>query len=613
MKYFKIRYLFIFLFFFILFILFLMRSYELFFQNPLGNANNRKHNVRRGIIYDRSGYVLAVSKDMLSVAVRPQEIINKKHTIKLLSEKLNLNYSMVARAVNSSKNYLFLKRQIPYEEITDLVKLKLAGIVFEKEAHRNYPNGKLAASIIGFTGIDNSGLAGIEYQFNDILTNDEDNSFIGNNIYLTINSFIQHKLESNLSDMMHKTKAVGAMGIIMNIHTGEILGMASLPSFDPNHPDPKKEIYYKNKTISNIFEPGSTFKIFTLASLMNENLFQENKKYYCRGYFEYKNHKVRCTGHHGEQSMKDIIKNSCNSGMIQASWQMPIGSFYENIRYFGFGSVTDIDLPGEVRGFVPHPKKWDHYLKMTIPIGQGVGVTAIQLVTAASAIANGGKLMKPIIIKKIESNEGRIIKKQEEKIRLTVSDVKKSKKVLNYLTYVVKEGTGYLANIDLPGITVCGKTGTSMISDGKKYLEGKYNASFLGFFPCNDPEVAIFIMIEQPGSGNYYGSTVAAPVFRKVLLDTIPLIHKGKVIRIREKFLNHTIKKTNPSPQKYRPNIMPDLTGLSKKEVLDILSRYYPGEHSMIGSGYVISSEPKAYTNIRKPYKFQINFAIPNH
>lgn len=612
MQQFKLRYLITFFIFFLFYILFNIRSFELFFQTPLGDTNYRKKNVRRGIIYDRSGYVLAVSKDMVSVAIHPSEITNKNHTARLLAERLNLNYKKVLSEVRSKKSFIYLKRQIPHEDITDLARLKLAGVVFEKEPHRNYPNEKLAAPLIGFTGIDNAGLSGIEYQFNDVLTTDSDSSYIGNNIYLTINSFIQHKLESNLRAMMKKTKAIGAIGIMMNVHNGQILGMASLPSYDPNHPATGKSANYKNKSISNNFEPGSTFKIFTLASLMNENLFRENKTYFCRGYFEYKKHRVRCTGHHGEQKMRDIIKNSCNSGMIQASWQMPIGSFYENIRYFGFGTVTDIDLPGEARGFVPHPKKWDQYLKMTIPIGQGIGVTPIQLVTAASAIANGGYLIKPVIVSRIETSEGKTIQKAERKIRLKVTDPQKTAKLLNYLTYVVKEGTGHLANINMPGVSVCGKTGTSMISDDRKYLEGKYNASFLGFFPCNRPEIAIFIMIEQPGSGNYYGSTVAAPVFRKVLLDTIPLIHKGKIIKIPVKSLNKKSGISVHYSKKYPKNKMPNLKGVSKKEILYILNHYYPGEHVVSGAGYVVSTLPQPGTDIKYPYKFNIHFSVPS-
>ncbi len=601
MKKYKFRYLTLFILFFIVFIIFFIRAYELFFQNPLALSYGQRNNIRRGMILDRSGHVLAVSRDMVSVAVRPAEITNKRNTARLLAKHLDIPEDTVLEALYSDKKFIFLKRKLHYEDISRLAALKLSGVIFEKEAHRYYPNGKLASSLIGFTGMDNSGLAGVEYQFNDTLTKDSQHSLTGNNVYLTINSFIQHKLETNLQEMMERTEAKGAMGIIMDIHNGDILGMASLPAFDPNNPENAST---NNRTVSDIFEPGSTFKMFSLASLMNENLFRENKKYYCKGYFEYRNQKVRCTGVHGEQSMKDIIKNSCNSGMIQATWQMPIGRFYENIRYFGFGSGTDIDLPGEARGYIPHPKKWDMYLKMTIPIGQGIGVTGIQLVTAASAIANGGHLLKPNILEKMETSDGILISEKKTHIRLNVTDPQKTRKVLGYLNYVVTEGTGQLANLNLPGITVCGKTGTAMVADKSKYLEGKYNASFLGFFPCEKPEVTIFIMIEQPASGNYYGSTVAAPVFRQVLLDTIPLIYKGKILEISENPLN--TRKTTPAFTKTA--VMPDFTGLSKKEVLAILNQYYPGNHRLEGYGYAVQMVPAPGSPLTPPYQFTIKF-----
>ncbi|MCS6984259.1 MAG: penicillin-binding transpeptidase domain-containing protein [Leptospiraceae bacterium] len=588
-------------------LIFFMRAYQLTFDSPLPPAvQESRPPIRRGIIFDALNRELAISRDTASIGIRPEEIDNPEQTSRLLSRILKIPKSEILQKIqDKEKKFIYLTRKTPMEDVEEIRSLNLPGLVFHEEPDRFYPNGRLASTVLGFTGLDNEGLAGIEFQYDSELRHAGKNSYVGRNIHLTINGYVQYHLEKALHSQFEKVKAVGAVGIISETKTGKILALASLPDFNPNEARSFSADEQRNRALTDVSEPGSTFKVFVLAALFREKLLDETRTYYCPGYFQYKNHRIRCTGKHGEQNLAQVMANSCNTGIIEASWQMPVLKLYENLRRFGFGSQTEIDLPAEAKGYLPLPKDWDIYLKMTIPIGHGVSVTPIQLIAAANALANGGEYVRPFIVEKITTPDGKVVESFGPKNKVKISDDIVKRKVLFYLQKVVEEGTGLAARLEGMPYKVCGKTGTAIKSDRFGYKQKKYQASFLGFFPCEEPEVSIFIMFDEPRGELYQGGQIAAPVFREVLRQIIPHIHQGEIQRVQN------LAPINYNKLEFNPEFVPDLRGKSKKEVLQILWRYYPGEHELFGAGYVESQEPPPKTKINGMPKFKIRFSFP--
>jgi len=589
-------------FFIFCFIVFIFRAYQLAKYPTLPiSLISPVEEIRRGTIYDSLNHELAISLDTVSVAIRPAEIVNRKQTVFLLAQALNMPEAEIIEKIDSDTRFVWLKRKISLDSVKELKQLKVPGLILKKEASRYYPNKRLAANIIGFTGIDNEGLAGIEYQYNDELTKSSDTFYAGNNVYLTINSYIQYQLERALHDGLIASKSRAAVGVISNVHNGKILAMASLPDFDPNHPLDFPESSRRNRAISENLEPGSTFKIFTLTSVMSENMLERGATYFCPGFFEYKGIKLHCTHSHQKQTVMDILKNSCNTGMVEITWKLPVNKFYNHLRSFGFSMSTGIELPGEEKGFLPAPAQWDIYRKMSIPIGHGLSVTPVQMIAAANSIANGGNLLKPTIIEKVTSSEGEILYGSKLENRFSPVSEEISKEMLSYLQHVVsKGGTGFLAAV--PEFSVAGKTGTAMKSTAHGYNPDKYQASFLGFFPGNQPEIAVFVWYDEPGEETYHGGTVAAPVFKNILLDIIPIIYRGtqNKIGVLDHYQYDTIK--------YDGKHMPDFRGRGKKEVMRFIWEKLPGEHKVSGKGYLYSQNPPPGAQLASPYHFQLSF-----
>lgn len=597
-----LRYRILFVFLSMVFLALLFRAYQLIFHSPLPlRLSKQVENVRRGSIVDKRNFELAISLDTISVAARPREVINKRQTAFLLSEVLPLTEEHIMKKLKSQENFVWLLRKIPTNEERAIKKLNLPGIVIQVEPSRHYPNGHLASTVLGFVGMDNEGLSGLEFYYNNDLTSRKNDSLVGNNIQLTIDSYIQYQMERILKTEMKKNGSRAAVGIVSQVNTGEILAMASLPDFDPNHPLKFSKENYRNRAISEQYEPGSVFKIFTVASLMRSGLFKEEKTFSCSGKFKYKNVEVRDPSSRGDQNMRGLIKHSCNSGIIEAAWQMPIEVFYKNLQYFGFGSRTEIGLPGEEKGILHLPEKWDIFFKATIPIGHGIAVTPIQLITAANSIANGGLMLKPIIVKKITSTNNRVLKETPVQQLFKLNSKLDAQTIMSYLTSVVEGGTGAQAAIS--NFSTAGKTGTSIKSNGINYIK-KYQASFIGFFPADKPEVSIFIWFDEPQGDQHQGGTVAATAFRQILLDILPVVHKGHVHQTKN------LSEWKPTLQKFSKTQMPNFLNMSKKEVLLILTKYYKGEHNLQGSGYLQNQNPPPNAIIEAPYSFDLFFGF---
>lgn len=585
------------------------RAYELVFNSPVpGSIQSPPPPIRRGIIFDSDGHELAVSRDRISVAARPSEIVNPQQTAYLLAGSLNLSEKKILQKIQQDQSFIYIDRKIPIDDVQQIRQLKLPGIIFEKNPNRYYPNKTLASTVIGFVGIDNQGLAGIEFQYNDALTRDTDATFTGNNVHLSLNAIIQHQLEKFLKRKYLESKSKAAVGIISEVRSGRLLAMTSLPDFDPNNFAASPASHHRNRALSDAYEPGSTFKVFTIAALMQNRLLDEEKKYNCPGYFEYRGHRLDFSYNHGLLSFSDVIKKSCNEAIIEAAWKLPVLRFHENLKQFGFGTLSKIGLPAESRGFLPAPKNWDIWRKMTIPIGHGISVTPLQLVVAGNAVANGGYIMQPTIVDRIVSTEGEEIKKSEPTIKHQVLSRQTSEKVRLYLEEVVAAGgTGRLANPNLPDITVCGKTGTSVKAGPDGYGEGKnrkYQATFLGFFPCKAPEVSIVIWFDEPKGVAHQGGNLAAPVFRDVVKEILPLVHKGKLMDVE------SLSELQYDNKTYTPLVMPDLRGKSKKEIMRIIYRYFPGDHTLTGKGYLLKQSPEPGSRIARPYSFELKFGF---
>ena len=564
--------------------------------------------IRRGVIFDAQGHELAVSRDTVSIGIKPQEVLKNENSIIDLSKFLKTSDKEIRKRILESDKFFYLKRKIPLEEAEPLKKLNLLGVEIQDEPDRYYPNHRLASQILGFTGVDGEGLSGVEYQFNSALLQSSERDFVGNNIHLTLNSFVQHQLENTLADGLEKSNSKHAMGIILETHTGRVLAMASIPDFDPNWPKKSSDATYRNEAISFRYEPGSTFKIFSMASLLRKNLLNEETHYNCPGYFEYHGQRISCPRKHGDQTFVEVMKNSCNYGVIQATWQISVLELYENLRAFGFHTQTDIPLPGETRGHLPSPKDWDFYLKMSIPIGHGVSVTPLQLAVAANAVGNDGVFLSPLLVDRITNSRGNTIEKFTPQVKYQALSAEFARKIRKVLREVVKSGTGANADLglDLKDFDVCGKTGTSLKSTNKGYDKKKYQASFVGFFPCEKPEITILIMFDEPRGELHQGATVAAPAFRRVLLEIIPAIHIGDVKRVEPlpTPAYHTVKSS--------AKIMPDFRRLSKKELIFQVLSKYQGDHEYRGSGYVMSQHPAPGKPISPPYRFSFDLGFPD-
>jgi cell division protein FtsI/penicillin-binding protein 2 len=612
---FALRYKFTLFIFLILFAVLMFRAIELAIASPLPpSVIGEAQKVRRGVIFDARGHELAISRDTVSVGIKPLEARLQTEGLDILARVTGVAKTEILQKIKVSDKFFYLRRKMAIEEAAPLRKLDLAGLVLQIEPDRYYPNQRLASQIIGFTGLDGEGLAGVEFSQNQTLTRAHGNAvamggssedFIGQNIHLTVNSFVQHQLEKTLAAGLEDSVSKHAMGVIIETQTGKILAMSSQPDFDPNNPNKVPEAARKNLPISFQYEPGSTFKIFTMAALLRENMLDEGREYNCPGYYEYKGSRISCTRKHGKQDFTHVMMNSCNYGVISASWQMPVLKLYENLKAFGIGSASEIALPGEARGHLASPKDWDYFLKMSIPIGHGVSVTPLQLALAANAIGNDGNFMPPLIIDRVSDAQGRVVERNTPQIKYRVASVDNAQKIRTTLREVVKSGTGAGADLGLKEFDVCGKTGTSVKWTKDGYTD-KYQASFVGFFPCDKPEITIMLMFDEPKGEFHQGATVAAPAFRRVLREIIPAIHVGDLRQVKG-LATPQYRSTNGEK-----TIMPDFRGFSKKELLFQVLSKFPGDHKIQGAGYVSSQSPPPGQTINPPYNFSFQLGFPD-
>lgn len=502
--------------------------------------------MKRGIIYDRQGRELAVSVEVESLYAHPKLVKTPYRAARKLSPILNLPAEVILKQLKKRDTpFVWIARRLTKVKADQIRRLKLTGFNFIGEQKRFYPKKTSAAHLIGFVGLDNRGLEGIELQFDHclrgptkkielirdaegkIILEGKDETSIkpsGYELILTIDEVIQHAAEIELEAACEQYQAASGAVIVMNPKTGEIMALAVRPAYNPNNFWDYDSACWRNRAITDIYEPGSTFKIFTATYLLEKKLVTPQSRFYCQGRIRVGNRVIRCHEDHGHLDFSGVIANSCNVGTILASKELKSAQFYSLLLDFGFSKLSQIDLPGEEKGLLRKPKEWTELSKATMVIGQGVSVTPMQLITAVSAIANKGMLMRPLIVKAIRSPEGKIIKEYHPIKVKQVIDRELAKEVTEVLKGVVTQGTGELAMIE--GYDIAGKTGTAQKVDPveKGYSSSKYISSFIGYLPADDPQLVVLAIVDEP-KGTHWGSKVAAPVFARVVKRIVPYLY----------------------------------------------------------------------------------------
>ena len=517
-------------------------------------SRNLEIGAERGKIITSDNITVADNLTTVSLVFVPNQIKNKEEVSINISKILGVDRKVIDEHLYKKSSIERVHpegRQLSYEVADAIAKLNYEGVYLLKEAKRYYPYDSLLAHSIGYVGIDNQGLSGLELEYDKYLTGESgaikyysdakgqklnissvyEQPANGMNLYLTVNFDIQESIERELDNAMTKYNADGSWAIAMNPNTGEILGIASKPSFSPsNYQDYSIEEINRNLAIWASYEPGSTFKIITVASSLEEHTVDLlNDTFYDSGSVNVDGARIKCWKHggHGAQTFLQVIQNSCNTGFVELGNRLGKEKLFSYINKFGFGKKTGIDLNGEATGILFPLSKVGPVELATTAFGQGVSVTAIQQITAVSAAINGGTLYKPYIVKSIvEPNTNEIIKENHpQKVRQVIS-ADSSIQVRNALETVVAYGTGRNAYID--GYRVGGKTGTAQKVKNGVYMSGNYIVSFIGFLPADNPQVVVYVAIDNPKGVTQYGGTVAAPIAKNILTDAISALNIEK-------------------------------------------------------------------------------------
>ena len=521
---------------------------QFFRSSYLTQIAKKQHNLflelepRRGSIFDSNLKPQAVNISKDSLYALPCEIADKdkEKIIRQLIPILNLNRAYLKDRLYRKKSFIWLARKISPQQAEAIKKLKIKGLDFIKESQRCYPNGYLAAHIIGFAGLDNKGLDGVELYYDQYLKGEPGWALFlrdarqrrlglyekmilpkdGYDLVLTIDEVIQYIAERELDKAYRTSHAKGASIIVMDPHTGAILALANRPTFDMNEYGNAGKEQMRNRSITDLFEPGSVFKIVTASAALEEKKVTEEDKFFCEnGSYRVASHILHDHTSHGILTFREVIEQSSNIGTTKVAQILGAQTVYKYIKLFGFGAKLGIDLAGEINGSIKEPRRWSKVSIGAVPIGQEVGVTALQLVTAVSVIANGGQLMKPFTIKEIRDKYSEIIKEFSPVMIRKVISLDTADRVKKILVGVIEEGTGKLAKIS--DFTSAGKTGTAQkLEANGAYSHNKFMASFIGFAPAEDPVISIAVVIDEPHP-YYFGGVVAAPVFKNVAGDVL--------------------------------------------------------------------------------------------
>jgi cell division protein FtsI (penicillin-binding protein 3) len=592
---------------------------------------------KRGTIYDRQRRELAVSVEVESVYAHPKQVERKLDAAKQLSRALGLDQKKILNRLRSNSSFVFIKRKISPDEVERVKALGFKGVGFITEARRYYPDKEIGAHLIGFAGADNQGLEGLEKRYDSILKGPQHTLVLerdarGRSFYvsqatspeadmkslvLTIDRDIQYRAQQVLKAAVEKNKAKRGHCIILDPETGEILAMAIFPLFNPNVFGEYKPHQWRNLAITDCYEPGSTLKAFLAAAALNEGCVSPQDIFYCeQGKFELGNETIDDTKELGWVSVSDIVVLSSNIGAVKIGQKLGYEKFTAYLKDFGFGSKTGIDLIGERSGFVRPIEKSTEIDKATVYYGQGMAATSLQIAAAMAAIANGGKLMRPYVVKAIVDQSDRIVEETKPRVVRKVISPQTSKKVTQILEDVVtEEGTGSLAAIN--GYRAAGKTGTAEKVDPKTktYSDENYVSSFVGFVPTDHPELVILVMVDEPELTTY-GGLVAAPAFQEVGAWTLHHLRIPPQIRLAENKSETGSRKrasnTEPlSKGSLKPSgLLPDFTGQSMRDVL-MGGRALGLVVVLEGTGLAVEQTPQPGSSLEKIKTVKVTFSPP--
>jgi cell division protein FtsI (penicillin-binding protein 3) len=493
---------------------------------------------RRGAIFDRAGEPLAISVDLQTLWTDPSQVEDPSRTAAKLApilgrDPIEIEASLIGTMPGDQFEYI--ARRLEPKVARRIEKLNLPGLYFLDEPERLYPGNNLASHILGFVDTDGNGISGIESQFEGVLSGEageiafeqdptgqtlwqagfsQTRAEPGRAIFLSLDKELQYFTQSALATAAEQYGAESGSAIVMRPRTGEILAMANVPDYDPNDPGGSDQEMQRNRAVTDQYEPGSIYKMVTLAAALEEKVVTPKTRFSVASTFMYAGEDFNDSHSHAtmDMSVSDIIKDSSNVGTIQMGLKVGGKRLLHYIKEFGFGSPTGLDFPGEAPGSYPDYKDWTPPTIATLPIGQGIAVTPLQMAVAYSAIANDGRWIEPSVVAGTMQDHGEVRPSAPGATRRVVSK-KTADQVTKILTRVVDEGTGTAAQI--PGYQVAGKTGTAQKPDGMGgYAEGDYIASFAGFAPADRPEIAVIVMLDGPTP--YYGGLTAAPTFREI-------------------------------------------------------------------------------------------------
>lgn len=618
---------------------------------------------RRGTIYDRHGAELAVSVDADSVYANPRQMhrdgINIELAATQLASTLGIDRERAFARLSSDRLFVWLERHVTPEEAAAVRTLAIEGVSITQEARRYYPNRSLAAHILGFSNVDGEGIEGLELTYNDQLRGDDvavpalrdrrgrvvfseqlldDQSSFGENVVLTIDKTLQHLAERELALSVRTFEAQAGSVIVMDPHTGEILAMASYPTFDPNMPGEATPAHRRFRAITDRFEPGSTIKPMTIASALAGGVLRPSEQIHCHdGSWVVVEGEQPITDTHpwGELSPAEILAHSSNIGSAQIGMRLGRQGLYRAFRRFGFGQSTGIPLPGEVSGTLRHHSRWYERDFASVGFGQGMSVTALQLASAMSVIANGGRLMRPILVRRVEDGRERVIEESTPDVRRQVVPRTTARLVGDMLTAVTSdEGTGAEAAIE--GFLVAGKTGTAQMANtaGSGYSEDRWLSSFVGFLPAQAPRVVIAVIIQEPVI-DHYGGVVAGPVFRRVgeatmrhmgvppaggsdALEELAQNARERVRAARVEAAAEALAEEDDEPSVAVPVeiaeghvAVPLLESMTARAVMNSL-RAQGLEAHVHGSGVVVSQSPEAGSSVARGSAVDVTLGRPS-
>ncbi len=585
----------------------------------------------RGVIYDRNGSKLAISLSAESISANPAVVKTSgeaESTAIFLASVLGMAEDKVYDLITADRSFQWVKRKADFEQAQKIREADLPGIEIIEETMRFYPKEMLACHILGGAGVDNQGLDGIELTQEEILAGtpgslvteyDAHNNAIpqaqreytppsdGKSLVLTIDETIQYFCERELDKIMaSETPPKGGTIIVMDPNTCEILAMANRPGFDPNKYGEYDSTVLRNKAVTDVYEPGSTFKILLTAAALEEGVTSLNDHFYCPGYIMIGKMKLKCWrsyNPHGSETLEEIVQNSCNPGFVTLAQRLEAkqeGLYYDYIKAFGIGQPTGIELPGEASGIMVPEEDLIPYTLGAIAIGQSISVTPLQLITAVSAVANGGTLMEPQIVRQVLDQDGNVVQDFEPKIVRRVVSEETATTVRDILEKVVAKGTGRNAYIE--GYRVGGKTGTAQkVAESGGYMKDKYIVSFMGMAPTNDPRLVCLVVIDEPQEANAGGGVTAAPIFKAVMEDSLRYL--GVVSQQA-----HVEGEGADDEAASKYVAVPDVTNLTQEEATKVL-RIAGLNAEVADEGTVVTSQtPAAFSRVENGTTVALHF-----